>query len=100
VRLSSVLQVIYLIFNEGYSVTSRDDWIRPAPCKEALRPGLAVLVPHDPKSHAPVAFMEIQASRDKTPMDESYEPILLLNQDPVRMGSAQTPFFNLLIMAY
>ena len=66
-RLSSVLQVIYLIFNEGYSATTGDDWLRPALCEEALRLGriLAELVPKDPDVHGLVALMEIQASRSR-----------------------------------
>ena len=66
-RLSSVLQVIYLIFNEGYSATSGDDWMRPALCEEALRLGriLAELVPKEPEVHGLVALMEIQASRSR-----------------------------------
>jgi RNA polymerase sigma factor (sigma-70 family) len=85
-RLSSVLQVIYLIFNEGYSATSGDDWMRPALCQEALRLGriLAELVRNEPEVHALVALMEIQASREKARVDESGEPILLLNQDRTR----------------
>lgn len=85
-RLSPVLQVIYLIFNEGYSATSGDDWMRPALCEEALRLGriLVELVPNEPEAHALVALMEIQASRAKARVDESGEPILLLNQDRTR----------------
>jgi RNA polymerase sigma-70 factor, ECF subfamily len=82
-RVSSVLQVIYLIFNEGYSATSGDDWLRPALCEEALRLGriLAELVPHEPEVHGLVALMEIQASRSKARVGPSGEPILLLDQD-------------------
>ena len=82
-RLSSVLQVIYLVFNEGYSATSGDDWMRPALCEDALRLGriLAELVPTEPEIHGLVALMEIQASRTKARIDESGEPILLLDQD-------------------
>ena len=82
-RLSSVLQVIYLIFNEGYSATSGDDWMRPALCEEALRLGriLAGLVPKEPEVHGLVALMEIQASRSKARVDRLGEPILLLDQD-------------------
>ncbi len=82
-RLSSVLQVIYLIFNEGYSATSGDDWMRPALCEEALRLGriLAELVPREPEAHGLVALMEIQASRSKARVDKSGEPILLFDQD-------------------
>jgi RNA polymerase sigma factor (sigma-70 family) len=85
-RLSSVLQVIYLIFNEGYSATSGDDWMRPALCEEALRLGriLAELAPREPEVHGLVALMEIQASRSKARVDESGEPILLLDQDRAR----------------
>ncbi len=82
-RLSSVLQVMYLIFNEGYSATSGDHWMRPALCEEALRLGrvLAELVPEEPEVHGLVALMEIQASRSKARVGKSGEPILLLDQD-------------------
>jgi predicted RNA polymerase sigma factor len=82
-RLSSVLQVIYLIFNEGYSATAGDDWLRPALCEEALRLGriLAGLVPKEPEALGLVALMEIQASRSKARVGPSGEPILLLDQD-------------------
>jgi RNA polymerase sigma-70 factor (ECF subfamily) len=82
-RLSSVLQVIYLVFNEGYSATSGDDWMRPALCEDALRLGriLAELVPTEPEVHALVGLMEIQASRSKARVDASGAPILLLDQD-------------------
>jgi RNA polymerase sigma factor (sigma-70 family) len=83
VRLSSVLQVIYLIFNEGYSATAGDDWMRPALCEEALRLGriLVELVPKQPEALGLVALMEIQASRSKARIGASGEPILLLDQD-------------------
>jgi RNA polymerase sigma-70 factor (ECF subfamily) len=82
-RLSSVLQVIYLIFNEGYSATAGDDWLRPALCEDALRLGriLAELVPNEAEVHGLVALMEIQASRAKARVGPSGEPILLLDQD-------------------
>ena len=82
-RLSSVLQVIYLIFNEGYSATAGDDWMRPALCEDALRLGriLAELVPKEPEVHGLVALMEIQASRSRARVSASGEPILLLDQD-------------------
>ena len=82
-RLSSVLQVIYLIFNEGYSATAGDDWLRPALCEEALRLGriLAELVPNEAEVHGLVALMEIQASRAKARVGPSGEPILLLEQN-------------------
>ncbi len=82
-RLSSVLQVIYLIFNEGYAATSGDDWLRPALCEEALRLGriLAELVPEEPEVHGLAALMEIQASRSRARVSASGEPILLLEQD-------------------
>ena len=82
-RLSSVLQVIYLIFNEGYSATSGDDWMRPALCEEALRLGriLAELVPEEPEVHGLAALMEIQASRSRARVGPSGEPVLLLDQD-------------------
>jgi RNA polymerase sigma-70 factor, ECF subfamily len=85
-RLSSVLQVIYLIFNEGYSATSGDDWMRPALCEEALRLGriVAELVPNQPEVHGLVALMEIQASRSKARVNAQGEPVLLLDQDRAR----------------
>jgi len=85
-RLTSVLQVVYLIFNEGYSATAGDDWMRPALCEEALRLGriLAELVPDEPEVHGLVALMEIQASRSKARTNSQGEPILLLDQDRSR----------------
>jgi RNA polymerase sigma factor (sigma-70 family) len=82
-RLSSVLQVIYLIFNEGYAATSGDDWMRPALCEDALRLGriLAELVPKEPEVHGLVALMEIQASRSRARVNTLGEPILLFEQD-------------------
>ncbi len=82
-RLSSVLEVIYLIFNEGYSATAGDDWIRPALCEDALRLGriLAELVPTEPEVHGLVALMEIQASRLRARVGPSGEPVLLLDQN-------------------
>ncbi len=82
-RLSSVLEVIYLIFNEGYSATAGDDWMRPALCEEALRLGriVAELAPKEPEVHGLVALMEIQASRSKARVGPSGEPILLLDQN-------------------
>ena len=85
-RLSSVLEVIYLIFNEGYSATAGDDWMRPALCEDALRLGriVAELVPKEPEVHGLVALMEIQASRSGARIGPSGEPILLLDQDRAR----------------
>jgi predicted RNA polymerase sigma factor len=82
-RLSSVLGVIYLIFNEGYSATSGDDWMRPALCEEALRLGriLAELAPREPEVHGLVALMEIQASRSRARVGPSGEPVLLFEQN-------------------
>ncbi|GAA0704776.1 RNA polymerase sigma factor [Dyella marensis] len=82
-RLASVLGVIYLIFNEGYSATAGDDWMRPALCEEALRLGrvLAELVPREPEAHGLSALMEIQASRAKARTGPTGEPILLLDQN-------------------
>ena len=82
-RLSSVLEVIYLIFNEGYSATAGDDWMRPALCEDALRLGriVAELVPNEPEVHGLVALMEIQASRSKARTGPSGELILLLEQN-------------------
>ena len=81
-RMSSVLEVIYLIFNEGYTATAGDDWMRPALCEDALRVGriLAELAPADPEVHGLVALMEIQASRAKARVSASGAPILLLDQ--------------------
>ena len=85
-RLSSVLEVIYLIFNEGYSATAGDDWMRPALCEDALRLGriLAGLAAHEPEVHGLVALMEIQASRAAARTGPSGEPILLLDQNRAR----------------
>ncbi len=85
-RLSSVLEVIYLIFNEGYSATAGDDWLRPALCEEALRLGriLAGLAPKEPEVHGLVALMEIQASRSRARVGPGGEPVLLVDQDRAR----------------
>jgi RNA polymerase sigma factor (sigma-70 family) len=85
-RLASVLQVIYLVFNEGYSATAGDAWMRPALCEDALRLGriLAELVPQEPEVHGLVALMEIQASRARTRVAPSGRPVLLLEQDRAR----------------
>jgi len=85
-RLSSVLGVLYLIFNEGYTATAGDDWMRPALCEDALRLGrvLAELAPQDPEVHGLVALMEIQASRSRARIGPSGEPVLLLDQDRAR----------------
>jgi RNA polymerase sigma-70 factor, ECF subfamily len=111
-RLSSVLEVIYLIFNEGYSATAGDDWMRPALCEDALRLGriLAELSPPTPEVHGLVALMEIQASRSRARVGPSGEPILLFDQNRAhwdqllirrglaalahaeRLGTAQGPY--------
>ncbi len=85
-RLSSVLEVLYLIFNEGYSATAGDDWMRPALCEDALRIGriLAGLAPTEPEVHGLVALMEIQASRSHARVGPGGEPVLLLDQDRSR----------------
>ncbi|MGI9072928.1 MAG: RNA polymerase sigma factor [Bryobacteraceae bacterium] len=85
-RLSSVLEVIYLIFNEGYTATAGDDWMRPALCEDALRLGriLAELAPQEPEVHGIVALMEIQASRSKARVGPTGEPVLLLDQNRAR----------------
>lgn len=85
-RLASVLQVIYLIFNEGYAATAGEEWMRPALCEEALRLGriVAGLVPHEAEAHGLVALMAIQASRVHARTNANGEPILLLDQDRTR----------------
>jgi RNA polymerase sigma factor (sigma-70 family) len=85
-RLASVLEVVYLIFNEGYTATAGDDWMRPALCEEALRLGriLAGLMAGESEVHGLVALMEIQASRSRARVGPSGEPILLLDQDRSR----------------
>jgi RNA polymerase sigma factor (sigma-70 family) len=85
-RLSSVLEVIYLIFNEGYAATAGDDWMRPALCEEALRLGriLAELAPREPEVHGLVALMEIQTSRSRARVGPSGEPVLLMDQNRAR----------------
>jgi RNA polymerase sigma factor (sigma-70 family) len=85
-RLSSVLEVVYLIFNEGYAATAGDDWMRPELCNEALRLGriLAELMPREPEVHGLVALMEIQASRTRARTGPGGEPVLLLEQDRAR----------------
>ena len=85
-RLSSVLEVLYLVFNEGYSATAGDDWVRPALCEDALRLSriVAELAPTDPEVHGLVALMELQASRLKARVGPAGEPILLLDQDRAR----------------
>src|SRR2546428_3449079 len=92
-RLSSVLEVVYLVFNEGYSATAGDDWMRPALCEDALRLGriLAELVPKEPEVHGLVALMEIQASRLRARTGPAGGPGPLLDQnralwDPVLIG--------------
>lgn len=85
-RLASVLEVVYLIFNEGYSATAGDDWLRPALCEDALRLGriLAGLAPNESEVHGLVALMEIQASRMKARVGAGGEPVLLLDQNRAR----------------
>jgi RNA polymerase sigma factor (sigma-70 family) len=82
-RVSSVLEVIYLIFNEGYTATAGDDWMRPALCEDAARLGriLAELMPNEPEVHGLVALMEIQLSRVKARVDKSGQPIVLFKQN-------------------
>lgn len=82
-RLASVLEVVYLIFNEGYAATAGEDWVRPALCEEAMRLGriLAELAPQEPEVHGLIALMELQASRLKARIGPSGEPVLLLDQN-------------------
>src|SRR5205085_12076538 len=89
-RLSSVLEVLYLIFNEGYSATTGSDWMRPALCEDAIRLGriLAGLAPDEPEVHGLVALMEIQASRTRARTSPTGEPILLNDQDRTRWDHA------------
>lgn len=90
-RLGSVLEVIYLVFNEGYAATTGDDWMRPALCDEALRLGrvLAGLVPAEPEVHGLLALMEIQASRTAARTDAQGRPVLLMDQDRRRWDTAR-----------
>src|SRR5205807_8009754 len=82
-RLASVLEVTYLVFNEGYSATAGDDWMRPALCLDALRLGrlVAELLPREPDAHGLGALMESQAARTKARAGPAGEPILLLDQN-------------------
>jgi RNA polymerase sigma factor (sigma-70 family) len=85
-RLSSVLEVVYLVFNEGYSATGGEDWMRPALCEDAMRLGrmLAELAPKEPEVHGLIALMEIQASRSRARTARDGTPVLLLDQDRSR----------------
>jgi RNA polymerase sigma-70 factor, ECF subfamily len=85
-RIESVLEVVYLVFNEGYAATAGDDWLRPGLCEEARRLGriLAELAPMEPEVHGLVGLMEIQASRSAARVGPSGEPVLLLDQDRAR----------------
>jgi RNA polymerase sigma-70 factor (ECF subfamily) len=85
-RLPSVLEVIYLIFNEGYAASAGEDWVRPALCEEALRLGriLAELAPEEPEAHGLIALLEVQASRNAARLGHHGEPVLLLDQDRSR----------------
>jgi RNA polymerase sigma factor (sigma-70 family) len=85
-RLPSVLEAIYLVFNEGYAASAGEDWIRPALCEEALRLGriLAELAPQEPEAHGLIALLEIQASRARARLGPDGEPVLLLDQDRSR----------------
>ena len=85
-RLSAVLEVIYLVFNEGYAATAGEHWIRPALCEDALRLGriLAALMPREPEVHGLLALMELQASRLRARVGPHGEPVLLADQDRAR----------------
>ena len=89
-RLGSVLEVIYLIFNEGYAATSGDDWMRPALCQDALRLGrvLAALMPEEAETHGLLALMQIQSSRTAARLDARGRPVLLLEQDRAQWDHA------------
>ena len=82
-RLASVLEVVYLIFNEGYTAARGEDWLRPQLCNEALRMGrvLVAIAPHEPEAHGLLALMELNASRTAARTDAAGEPILLLDQN-------------------
>jgi RNA polymerase sigma factor (sigma-70 family) len=92
-RMASILEVIYLIFNEGYAATRGDDWMRPALCEEALRLGrvLAGLAAAEAEVHGLVALLEIQSSRSRARVGRAGEPILLLDQNRALLGSAADP---------
>ncbi len=89
-RLGSVLEVIYLVFNEGHAATAGEDWMRPALCEEAIRLGrvLANLTPNEPEVHGRLALMELQASRTAARTDAAGAPALLLEQDRSRWDFA------------
>jgi RNA polymerase sigma factor (sigma-70 family) len=90
-RLASVLEIVYLIFNEGYAASRGDDWMRPQLCNEALRMGrvLVSIAPHEPEAHGLLALMELNASRAAARIDAEGEPILLLEQDRTRWDFLQ-----------
>jgi RNA polymerase sigma factor (sigma-70 family) len=90
-RLSSVLEVVYLIFNEGYTAASGEDWLRPQLCHEALRLGrvLTSIAPHEPEAHGLLALMELNASRALARTDAAGEPVLMLDQDRTRWDRFQ-----------
>jgi len=95
-RLASVLEVVYLIFNEGYTAARGDEWLRPQLCDDALRMGrvLVSIAPQEPEAHGLLALMELNASRTAARVDAEGHPILLMDQKPRAMGSRTNPAWH------